>query len=1011
MRSRRGIALLVVLGILGVMFVLAVTFTTLARLERQASQQRIHATRAFLLARSGIEDALSRLASGQDPWILPNRPVAIGRPAFGTGDGRHSGRLSDPPATGHYALSLEGGGFHVNGGDPAQPSGEGYNAVLARVLATLADAIDRESGPPAGILTGQDGLNLVALRPREGWKSFEEIRTVALDGSHPKLEALKPYLTLRAMPDLKVIRPNAEAAREGERPKAWAEIRRRPPLDFERMPDGRVVGRAPVDLAWARHSLPALLALISGLKGQYLSEYDARPQGDPLGGQDLDCTGSLKSVEILPADAQTVALRIRASTDPLETWEAWDRFCDTLDFPAATAGLAPEADRAVAEAQAARDRLEQAAMEALWNDPDGVDGQEYGRARYAADQAAANLVQLQRRRAEGWDQELLQACRALLKANFNPNTDLNKFNPNDAQWRILDKSDLLISSTEFSLRPIGALRMASLGRVLEPSGRLLASRMLEAELEGPLVLRLTTQGEFVASDLGNLDLAGDEKGFRMPGDALYLGRSRGTLRTWGKAFLPDPLVQGLSLQSYPEPYTLGPEIRPASYDGSLQLATVETAKDATYGQATGPLLSLARFDDDYDLDAAAGAPGCLPGDSLACGADRTRSVLDPARPGTLYPDGAYSERQREPAYAGAGNFPPRRGLLSFWVKPNYNLSRAPLTSPAHPNIRRGHLYFLATRWNGNGFPIISPYTQTFLVAHAVEAFGQEVVGGFFEIMADNEDFCREHQFSAPASSLPARQWRLCTFSWDFEEDHPTSPDGTGEFVLDSDRKGSQEAYTQSTLNRPSDAQDLTGAGGFAFSPARLPHRIVLGSRLSENEAVASWLRWGCCGSGADATIDEFAVWRCPRDPDNLLAGSLASARYSDGRYYAETAWPAAGLGIPEGADADGDGLPDRRAPEWFSAPLSLPSGAVLREIAWTLSPSRGWRLDVSLARTDGTGYVRGLQSPFRIHAAFRRDAPPESPLLDTPRLDDISLTWTPREGRRILSWTSGRGVS
>ena len=60
-------ALIVVTGVLGLLATLAVAFVTLAQLERRASRQRLYATKATLLARSGIEDALARLSAGQDP--------------------------------------------------------------------------------------------------------------------------------------------------------------------------------------------------------------------------------------------------------------------------------------------------------------------------------------------------------------------------------------------------------------------------------------------------------------------------------------------------------------------------------------------------------------------------------------------------------------------------------------------------------------------------------------------------------------------------------------------------------------------------------------------------------------------------------------------------------------------------------------------------------------------------------------------------------------------------------
>ena len=75
----RGFALLVVVGVLGGLSVLAAAFVTMAQMERRASEQRVHATQAFLLARSGIEDALARLAAGQQTGYggRTGRPTAL----------------------------------------------------------------------------------------------------------------------------------------------------------------------------------------------------------------------------------------------------------------------------------------------------------------------------------------------------------------------------------------------------------------------------------------------------------------------------------------------------------------------------------------------------------------------------------------------------------------------------------------------------------------------------------------------------------------------------------------------------------------------------------------------------------------------------------------------------------------------------------------------------------------------------------------------------------------------
>ena len=85
--GHRGLALIVVAGALAVLAVLATTFVAVSQMERRASAHRLAATRAVLLARSGLEDALARLASGQDS--------SLGADRYGGEDGDLSGGTLD----------------------------------------------------------------------------------------------------------------------------------------------------------------------------------------------------------------------------------------------------------------------------------------------------------------------------------------------------------------------------------------------------------------------------------------------------------------------------------------------------------------------------------------------------------------------------------------------------------------------------------------------------------------------------------------------------------------------------------------------------------------------------------------------------------------------------------------------------------------------------------------------------------------------------------------------------
>jgi hypothetical protein len=61
-----------------------------------------------------------------------------------------------------------------------------------------------------------------------------------------------------------------------------------------------------------------------------------------------------------------------------------------------------------------------------------------------------------------------QAAADVLKANFNPNVTLNELNPDRNLFQLVDKTDLIVHSTEFAFVPMGRFEIESLGYVLRP---------------------------------------------------------------------------------------------------------------------------------------------------------------------------------------------------------------------------------------------------------------------------------------------------------------------------------------------------------------------------------------------------------------------------------------------------------------------------------------------------------------------------------------------------------------
>ncbi len=61
-----------------------------------------------------------------------------------------------------------------------------------------------------------------------------------------------------------------------------------------------------------------------------------------------------------------------------------------------------------------------------------------------------------------------KAVADAIKANFNPNCHLNELNPDENLFLRVDKTDLIVMSTEFTFVPTGYFEVEALGRVLRP---------------------------------------------------------------------------------------------------------------------------------------------------------------------------------------------------------------------------------------------------------------------------------------------------------------------------------------------------------------------------------------------------------------------------------------------------------------------------------------------------------------------------------------------------------------
>jgi hypothetical protein len=1003
---RRGLALILVAGVLGLLATVATAFVTMAQLERRASRQRLYETKALLLARAGLEDALARLSKGQDADLTSTRycgedwdadgalgalepaaevyqpgqldttacPVhdalrpsffcrnpADGKPALISSDARargFSGRLAGDHSGGgnSYALKVEdesakinvNGGF-LDTGDRDQDGTQDYHDLHVA------------SAPPG---TGRGWnrelariLDNLGLQPEIGVPGLGTARIIPFRpiGGYPSIQAvnavagkdLSAYLTVRSWTDVRVVRPNAWV-----QPDTWC---------YSDLKKGRAAlaleegGRPPVNLNAAPR--PVLIALVQGLKGIW---YDQEQHGIWQFPVWLPCH---ITYELNPTMTSAIVTQciLRRDQSPFSSWSDFEAFCDTLAGPP----------------------------------PAPITGLQ-----------SSNLID---KRGGG-----NLAGADLLKANFNPNTQLNKHLPDQILWRWIDKSDLLAWSTEGNLGPTGAFRVSVSGRCVDGRGRLRAQCRLSAELEAFQPLRQTTQRDFVGEGTQFRPQFQDYLALA-PTDPTGWYRACGAGASW-KTWPASP-EQGLAVVTYPCPPVAVAQGNAADFDGGLGLGTLEVREGSMGLPSTAPpnALKFLHHFDGGGWNAAVGNPLKRkdgPGDDkLPLSPGASVWPVPPAEPNTLYPDGMHAQMDRCPAYQALGNIPSdtsdidlgggayassNHGVLSYWVK-----------RELWPNSSKQLDFVLATG--------TAPKTQTLVVARHYQCWGMvmencDTVGGDDE----HERMFRDTVW--PLFYRPGTRHVLVTAFWDTD--------------VDKDVEGKDLTYVVEGLGGPPQGYDVEPDGSY-------PVKYALAASLDIVRSGADCFVLGSFDCLADMialerheanqVIDELAICDfgdlAPKA--RMLADVWHLGRVRDGRYYK----------MNDGA--------------FLSTPIRLLGGEPLRllraswtaylpgekrlEIGGNASPASGTprqiddtlkqaRLEVDLLAEAATlasaplqelsqGAYVGRRMPalrYRVRflptptwsSAFRDN----NPVLETPFFDDISFACQPESGPRILTW-------
>lgn len=174
------------------------------------------------------------------------------------------------------------------------------------------------------------------------------------------------------------------------------------------------------------------------------------------------------------------------------------------------------------------------------------------------------------------DGGLSNAQAAMILANCNPNTDLNKLVPDITIFRVVDKSDLTGATTEFCFNPCGVFTIESLGVVLNREGVPAAQDKVRSVVRVFERYHETSQLDFETDRL------------KTPAQDAYAGaprypalRDMTTLPEYRNYGLHDDLPGG----------TGGPELGLASYDGQIifnAMTVEEVSLDAgTFWPFTG----------------------------------------------------------------------------------------------------------------------------------------------------------------------------------------------------------------------------------------------------------------------------------------------------------------------------------------------------------------------------------------------------------------------------------------
>ena len=625
--GRRGVALIIVLTMTALLAVLALAFSTLASTDQRIARNYLDTVRARQVAESGVEAALALLQNRElrgllwtdTSWsVADDRTIRLdgaevkdagfmGGGSYGERGDFYRVRISDAQSK-----------IFVNDGAPGGPD-HSVSRNLRRILNILG-------AQPTVNVPGL-GDKILRSRPSTGYPSiFDVIR--AFDGDQAVFDRVCPFLTAAAWTDgdvcnpvplsaetaalyaLKFPRPSRDGGplyRYGHQKNFRGEPIQAPLLFFDpnnsdpahNMVWGRdslnpqwieLVRRAPVSVNTA--SREVLMSLLTDLEGFLLVERR----------RDLSPSGR-GAVSLSPCSSPGAAY---SWTSLRYRYDGRDRSGDecgllyrTVPFtgPGGRTRDGIPAAAVVDELLACRERRASPGAAGL-NYADAPFGGPFGswaQFNLFVDELVERGILADKRAEYFWDiddagrpiagspLQLRAASEAIgdvLKANFNPNLHLNELNPDRVLHTRVDKTDLLVHSTEFCFTPMGAFDIESTGLVARPVGNeafeSVATKTVSALVKLFDAVRETSQSQFYRGDIAP------------------------------RRAIPET-SNNLSLETGPEPDN-GAAPAEAHYEGYLQLPTIGSAFANDQTKPKGELWTTLS-DASYYPGAKTSAPG------------------------------------------------------------------------------------------------------------------------------------------------------------------------------------------------------------------------------------------------------------------------------------------------------------------------------------------------------------------------------------------------------------------